>query len=98
VRDVVIAGEGRDEVAALVFPAADFSKDRFNSLFRTFEGTGSSNSISRVAILEEPPSLDAGEVTDKGTINQKAVLRARAALVEALYAEARALSAAKATK
>ena len=99
VRDVVIAGEGRDEVAALVFPAADFSRDRFDSLFRTFEGTGSSNRISRVAILEEPPSLDAGEVTDKGTINQKAVLKARAAQVEALYAaEPRALSAAKATK
>jgi feruloyl-CoA synthase len=99
VRDVVIAGEGRDEVAALVFPAADFSRDRFDSLFRTFAGTGSSNRISRVTILEEPPSLDAGEVTDKGTINQKAVLKARAALVEALYAgERRALSAAKATK
>jgi len=101
VRDVVIAGEGRDEVAALVFPAADFSRDRFDSLFRTFAGTGSSNRISRVTILEEPPSLDAGEVTDKGTINQKAVLKARAALVEALYAEpaaARVLSAAKATK
>ena len=32
------------------------------------------------------PSLDAGEVTDKGSINQKAVLRNRAGLVEALYA------------
>jgi feruloyl-CoA synthase len=98
VRDVVIAGEGRNELAALVFPAAGFTQERFDSLFRAFEGTGSSNRIARVAILEEPPSLDAGEVTDKGTINQKAVLRARAALVEALYDEARALPAAKATK
>jgi feruloyl-CoA synthase len=38
-----------------------------------------------VLILDEPPSLDAGELTDKGTINQKAVLQRRARLVEALY-------------
>ena len=37
-------------------------------------------------MLDEPPSIDAGEVTDKGSINQRAVLRHRAALVEELYA------------
>ena len=36
-------------------------------------------------VLEEPPSLDAGEMTDKGTINQKAVLQATGGLVEELY-------------
>jgi feruloyl-CoA synthase len=48
--------------------------------------TGSSNRISRVVLLAEAPSLDIGEITDKGSINQRAVLKARAALVEALYA------------
>jgi feruloyl-CoA synthase len=38
-------------------------------------------------VLDEPPSLDAGEITDKGSINQRAVLKARAGLVEELYAE-----------
>jgi feruloyl-CoA synthase len=38
-------------------------------------------------VLEEPPSVDGGEITDKGSINQKAVLGRRAALVEALYAD-----------
>jgi feruloyl-CoA synthase len=38
-----------------------------------------------VLVLEELPSLDAGEVTDKGTINQKAVLGRRQKLVEELY-------------
>jgi feruloyl-CoA synthase len=85
VRDVVIAGEGRSELAALVFPASGFSQDAFNERLETLEGTGSSNRIVRAMILEEPPSLDAGEVTDKGTINQKAVLQRRAALVEKLY-------------
>ncbi len=35
----------------------------------------------------QPPSLETGEVTDKGTLNQKAVLASRAALVDALYAD-----------
>ena len=36
-------------------------------------------------VLDEPPSLDAGEVTDKGTLNQKAVLENRATQVAELY-------------
>jgi feruloyl-CoA synthase len=50
------------------------------------ESTGSSTLIVRAAIVEDPPSLDAGEITDKGSINQKAVLAHRSALVDALYA------------
>jgi feruloyl-CoA synthase len=50
--------------------------------------TGSSTRVFRAAILDTPPSLDLGEVTDKGSINQRAVLQARAALVAALYADA----------
>ncbi|HXQ49517.1 MAG TPA: feruloyl-CoA synthase [Stellaceae bacterium] len=50
-------------------------------------GTGSSNRVTRAVLLEEPPSLDAGEMTDKGSINQRAVLAHRAALVDALYAD-----------
>jgi feruloyl-CoA synthase len=48
--------------------------------------TGSSNRVARAILLDTPPSLDAGEITDKGSINQRAVLKARAALVEELYA------------
>ena len=84
-RDVVIAGEGRSELAALVFPSSEFSREKFDALFKSLQSTGSSNRIARVLILEEQPSLDAGEVTDKGTINQKAVLRRRQQLVEELY-------------
>jgi feruloyl-CoA synthase len=36
-------------------------------------------------VLAEPPSIDRGEVTDKGSINQRAVLTHRAAIVDALY-------------
>jgi feruloyl-CoA synthase len=39
----------------------------------------------RALILREPPSVDGGEITDKGYINQRAVLERRAALVDAIY-------------
>jgi feruloyl-CoA synthase len=82
VRDVVIAGEGRSEVGALIFPAA---QGDFLARLKSFPATGSSNRVARALVLEEPPSLDAGEMTDKGSINQRAVLKRRAALVEELY-------------
>jgi feruloyl-CoA synthase len=49
--------------------------------------TGSSNRVARAMLLHEPPSLDGNELTDKGSINQRAVLIRRAALVEALYGD-----------
>ncbi len=49
------------------------------------EGTGSATRVARALVLVEPPSIDRGEVTDKGSINQRAVLAHRAALVKRLY-------------
>jgi feruloyl-CoA synthase len=48
--------------------------------------TGSATRLERAIILVEPPSLDAGEITDKGSLNQRAILDRRRSLVEALYA------------
>jgi feruloyl-CoA synthase len=48
---------------------------------------GSSMRIARCLLLTEPPSIDANEITDKGYLNQRAVLTKRAALVEALHAD-----------
>jgi feruloyl-CoA synthase len=86
VRDVVIAGEGRSEVGALVFPSGQVSRQELLDKLRSLPSTGSSNRVARAIVLEEPPSLDAGEMTDKGSINQRAVLKRRAALVDELYA------------
>jgi feruloyl-CoA synthase len=67
---------------------------RVCGMFRTVfedlarEGTGSSTVVSRAILLDEPPSLDAREITDKGSLNQRAVLENRAALVIELYEEA----------
>ena len=49
------------------------------------QATGSSNRVVRAILLDTPPSLDVGEATDKGSINQRMVLKARAALVDELY-------------
>jgi feruloyl-CoA synthase len=47
--------------------------------------TGSSTRIKRAVLLDAPLSIDRGEVTDKGSINQRAVLEHRAGLIDALY-------------
>jgi len=109
VRDVVIAGINRDEIAALVvldldgcrlinptLPPDDLKataadplvRDAFCERFARFlsSATGSSNRITRAILLDAPLSIDRGEVTDKGSINQRAVLEHRKALIDQLYA------------
>ena len=49
------------------------------------EATGSASRVARALLMAEPPSIDKGEVTDKGSVNQRAVLKHRAALVAALH-------------
>jgi feruloyl-CoA synthase len=51
------------------------------------QATGSSTLVARAIVLDGPPSIDANEVTDKGSINQRALMAARAQLVEALYTD-----------
>jgi feruloyl-CoA synthase len=62
--------------------------EEFRSRLRTLaaRSTGSSNRVCRAILLTEPPSLDAGEMTDKGSINQRAVLARRSSLLDELYA------------
>ncbi len=94
-QDVVITGHDRDQVGALIFPspqARDLPPEQLrrqvsealSALQR--DGGGSSQAVARALLLAEPPNADAGEITDKGYINQRAVLARRAAEVQALYA------------
>jgi len=108
VRDVVIAGINRDEIAALVvldldgcrlinpaLPSNDIAvcaadtqvRNVFRQRFAAFQSvaTGSSTRVVRALLIDAPLSIDRGEVTDKGSINQRAVLDHRSHLVEALY-------------
>lgn len=93
-QDVVITGHDRDQIGVLVFPtpaAARLPRDELHAHIARglaalrAEGGGSSQSPTRALVLDEAPSVDAGEITDKGYLNQRAVLQRRAALVEALY-------------
>jgi feruloyl-CoA synthase len=97
IQDAVITGHDRDAVGALVFlnPAAANGMTREATRAAVAEalrklaaesGSGSSTHPVRALVLAEPPSIDANEITDKGYINQRAVLERRAALVERLYA------------
>jgi feruloyl-CoA synthase len=75
-----------DDIAAAASDAtvrAAF-RERFEKLLSG--ATGSSTRITRAILLDTPLSIDRGEVTDKGSINQRAVLDHRAKLIEDLYA------------
>jgi feruloyl-CoA synthase len=93
-QDVVIAGHERGDVTALIVLSpegralAEEARATFERLLGELasKSTGSSNRIARAILMEEPPSIDKHEVTDKGSLNQGAILRNRAALVEELYA------------
>ncbi|MBN3774769.1 feruloyl-CoA synthase [Burkholderia sp. Se-20378] len=51
--------------------------------------SGGSTFVARIRLMDTPPSLDLGEVTDKGSLNQAAVQQHRAATIDALYDPAR---------
>jgi feruloyl-CoA synthase len=61
-------------------------RERFQALVAG--ATGSSTRITRAVLLDAPLSIDRGEVTDKGSINQRAVLENRSALIEEIYSPA----------
>src|SRR5690606_7138111 len=94
IRDVALAGPDRPYLGAIIFPheaeKAD-DPDLRQSLHEKLvslaaKSSGSSNRIMRLIVATDAPSMAAGEVTDKGSINQRAVLRNRADLVEEIYA------------
>ncbi|HXW63230.1 MAG TPA: feruloyl-CoA synthase [Candidatus Acidoferrales bacterium] len=80
--------ELREPASPSVILGHETVRRKIATLLQSFalQATGNSNRIERAIVLEEPPSLDAGEITDKGSLNQRAVLDHRASLVEQLYA------------
>ena len=79
-----LAGDGAVEAVLCdpqVIAALRRGLDAYNA-----DNTASSRRITRVLLMAEPPSIEAGEITDKGYVNQRAVIARRAELVERLYA------------
>lgn len=103
VQDVVVAGPGRLRLVVFLWLNAEFVRRDFEGTEPGGEAlrgfletalaaynathTGSSESIARACVLLEAPSATFGELTDKGTINQRRFLSRRAAFVEAQYAQ-----------
>ena len=81
-----LAGLNADASDAAVLasaPVREWFGDWLQRLNR--DATGNASRLEWIALLDEPASIDRGEITDKGSINQRAVLQWRAAKVEALY-------------
>lgn len=96
-QDIVITGHDRADIGLLVFPspqAASRPREELHAALQRVmcelrdSGAGSSQCPVRALVLDAPPDIDAGEITDKGYINQRAVLTRRAAAVERLHGEA----------
>jgi feruloyl-CoA synthase len=93
--DAVIAGQDAEYAAALAWVnQAEAPRDEAalrehlaRALRELNQDSGSASRIERLLLLETPPSLDAGEITDKGYLNQRRCLECRAADVARLYAD-----------
>jgi feruloyl-CoA synthase len=86
-RDVVIVGENRDYIAVLGFPStAEIVDDnavqarvRAKLMALAAEASGSAQRVLRFAFLAEKLSIDTGELSDKGVVSQRNILRRHAA-------------------
>jgi feruloyl-CoA synthase len=95
VRDVVIVGENRHYIAVLAVPSAPEVAESEAARVRVLGkltalatlATGSSQRVLRLSFLTRPLSIDAGELTEKGSISQRGIVRRYPDLVEELYAE-----------
>ncbi|SEB24199.1 feruloyl-CoA synthase [Variovorax sp. YR216] len=96
-QDIVITGHDRAEIGMLVFPSPQAASRPREELHAALQrvmrdlrdtGAGSSQCPVRAIVLNAPPDIDAGEITDKGYINQRAVLARRADEVAKLHADA----------
>jgi feruloyl-CoA synthase len=93
IQDAVITGHDRDEIGALLFLTPRAKELSAQAVHAWLSGAlkklagGSSMRPTRLLVMTEPPSIDANEITDKGYLNQRAVLERRSALVEQLYGQ-----------
>lgn len=94
IADAVIVGEGQAELGALMILSqsaktmnpSDLNAALQNKLTAAAKAaTGSASRIKRAIILEEAPSFDKGEVTEKGSLNQRALRANNVAVIESLY-------------
>jgi feruloyl-CoA synthase len=92
ISDVIVTAPDRDDLGLFIFPSPAATRDE-SYASKVLEGlramnrglSGTSDVVARAMIMNEPPSLDKGEMTDKGSLNMHAVLEHRRDLLERLY-------------
>ena len=92
---MVIAGEDRDYIAVLGIPSTPTIADdkavrsrlRAKLTALKAEASGSAQRVLRFAFLTEKLSIDTAELTDKGVVSQRHILRRHVALIDELYAD-----------
>lgn len=83
-RELVPAGSDRDNLELARHPhLREVFQQKLEAMAE--HATGSSTEVKRMLLLTDPPDIDRHEITDKGSINQRAVLENRAGLVDRLY-------------
>lgn len=89
IAELVLADDNRPYLGLLAWSKRGVTLDQVAARLRTFnkEQRGGSATIRRVRLLSSPPSVDDNEISDKGTINRRAVLDNRTADVDALFAD-----------
>lgn len=96
IRDAVIVGEDRADLGALLWLSAEAEgmdetsrraalAERLAAAARA--ATGSASRVRRAIILEAPPSFDRGEITEKGSLNQRAMRANREDAIARLYGD-----------
>ena len=93
-QDAVIVGENLSDIGILIIPNPSADRATLSDALRAkieaynAREAGSSRRVARALIMTELPDIDAGEITDKGYLNQRKIVARRAALVETLYSDA----------
>lgn len=92
VSELVLTDDGRPFLGLLVWAKPGAPEDLLEQVAQRLRGfnkdqQGGSATIRRVAVLQRPPTADANEISDKGTINRRAVLDGCSDWVEQLYAD-----------
>jgi feruloyl-CoA synthase len=95
VRDILVAGHDRDRIGVVLFPDAEACAQGAELRAAIARGLaqhnknspGSSTAVARAIVDPAPLSVTSGELSDKGTLNQRLGLQNRQALVETLFAE-----------
>jgi len=94
-QDAIVVGEGRDDLGLLVFLDREAARGlaeaeiaaRIGQALARYNAphSAATRRIARAVAIAEPPSLAEGEITDKGTLNRRAILARREALLKLLY-------------